>query len=467
MQQNLEKRYGLATAIAMVVGIVIGSGIFFKAVKVLSLTGGSMLQSLLTVVVVGAIMVICAYCFSLLANKYEKINGIVDYAEATVGPRFGYNIGWFMTIMYYPILTSCLAWVSAQYTCSLFGWEIGGSSHVSVAAFYLLFSYGLNALSPKIAGYFQVSTTVIKLIPLGLMGVIGLIVGLTNGQTVDALTAGSAPVATSGNSGLLAAICAFAFAYEGWIITTSINAELKDSKKNLPRALVLGTIVVVIVYVLYFIGLTGALTVPEILEAGGELPRVAFGSLFGKVGGSLISVFIIISCLGTTNGLMLGCCRGMYSLAARGQGPAPKLFRSVDPTSKMPANSSIVGLLLCAFWLLWWQVFFWEGPNVLALNNIPAFFAWEPDELPIITIYASYIPIFLIALPRDKSLNVFQRFVLPILACIACLFMLYCAVRAYQIQALYYVIFFLVVLAVGNLFYRKKPKTEDIESVQE
>ncbi|MEZ4628479.1 MAG: amino acid permease [Eubacteriales bacterium] len=95
------------------------------------------------------------------------------------------------------------------------------------------------------------TTTVIKLIPLVLMGVVGVIVGLTNGMTVQNFS----------NTGFgsyvkerraVTAVCATAFAYEGWVIATSINAELKDSKKNLPIALVAGAAIVIVVYILCY-----------------------------------------------------------------------------------------------------------------------------------------------------------------------------------------------------------------------
>ena len=81
----MEKRYGLPTAICMVVGIVIGSGVFFKAEKVLQATKGNMPLGILAWGIVGAIMIICSYVFATMATRYEKVSGLVDYAEATVG----------------------------------------------------------------------------------------------------------------------------------------------------------------------------------------------------------------------------------------------------------------------------------------------------------------------------------------------------------------------------------------------
>lgn len=456
MENQLKKKYGLATAIAMVVGIVIGSGIFFKAVKVLKVTNGNMGQSLAVVGIVGLVMIICSYVFSILANRYEKVNGIVDYAEASLGRGFGYFVAWFMTTLYYPILTSCLVWISSMYTCSLFGFEVSGAEHIAIGVLFMICIYAMNTLSPKLGGKFQVSTTVIKLIPLCLMAVVGLIVGMINGLTVDAFAKTSQQVADSvGGGGMMGAIVAFAFSYEGWIIATSINAELHDSKKNLPRALLIGAVIVIAVYMLYFIGLTGSMSVPDMMAAGDNLPGQAFTSVFGSFVGSIIYVFIVISCLGTANGLMMGCIRGAYSIAVRGQGIAPETLSQVDPRTDSPTNSTVVGLLLCTLWFFYWQICFWEGA-VLGKLPIPALINWEPDELPIITLFGCYIPIFISMMIKERDLKPFQRFVAPAAAIVACLFMLYCTYVAYGIQCLHYLIVFAVIMLIGAVFYRRK-----------
>lgn len=87
MDNGLEKRYGLLTAIAMVVGIVIGSGVFFKAEKVLTATGGNLSLGILAWLLGGLVMILCAYNFALMATKHEKVSGVVDYAEVLVGGR--------------------------------------------------------------------------------------------------------------------------------------------------------------------------------------------------------------------------------------------------------------------------------------------------------------------------------------------------------------------------------------------
>ena len=80
MENKLNKRYGLITAITMIVGTVIGSGVFFKAEKILNSTGGNLPIGVIAWIIGGLIMVVCAYTFATMATKYEKVNGVVDYA---------------------------------------------------------------------------------------------------------------------------------------------------------------------------------------------------------------------------------------------------------------------------------------------------------------------------------------------------------------------------------------------------
>ena len=446
MSNKLDKKYGLFTAIAMVIGIVIGSGVFFKAERVLIATGGNLMLGILSWIIGGIIMIACAYTFAVMATKYEYVNGVVDYAEAAIGKKYGYYVGWFMAVIYYPTLTSVLAWVSARYTCVLFGFSITGGECMTIACLYLIGAFALNSLSPVLAGKFQVSTTIIKLIPLLLMAVVGTIVGLSNGMTVYNFTNVVKEVDTF--SGLFTAVVATAFAYEGWIIATSINAELKDAKRNLPLALIGGTFTIMLVYILYYIGLAGAVT-NETMMAGGEAgAKLAFETVFSNLGGSLIFVFVIISCLGTLNGLMLGCTRGLYSIAIRGFGPKQEVFKQVDKITNMATNSSVIGLLFCAVWL-----FFFYGANLT--NPWFGFFCFDSSELPIVTLYAMYIPIFLMIIKKEKEIGIFKRVIMPIVSIIGCIFMIVAACFAHKMAVVAYLIIFTIVMLIGSLFVNK------------
>jgi APA family basic amino acid/polyamine antiporter len=284
------------------------------------------------------------------------------------------------------------------------------------------------------------------------MAIVGVIVGLTNG-TLQTNIVGDAISKSAGGNELFAAVCATAFAYEGWIIATSINSEIKNAKKNLPIALVLGAVIVVVIYVLYNIAIGGGATTQEIQVNGAP---TAFYNVFGKVGGAILSVFIVISCLGTLNGLMVGCTRGLYSIAVRGEGPLPKMFSQVDSETNMPTNSSVFGLFTCGFWLLYFY-----GANLT--SGWFGLFNFDSSELPIITIYAMYIPMIIKWIINEKDLSKFKRFVLPIASILGCLFLVFVAIMSHGINpyrnsdtftfpVLFYLIIFAVIMIIGFLF---------------
>jgi len=461
MNNKLEKRYGLITAISMVIGIVIGSGVFFKAVKVLSLTGGSMGQSLLVIGAVGLICIICSCVFAEMGTKYVKCNGVVDYAEASLGEGFAYCMGWFMSAIYYPVIGSTLSYISARYTCMLLGLESFGQANMSIALLYMVLAVVINSFSPKLAGKMQISMTVAKLIPLVFMGVIGTIVGLVNGNGIRIFTDTSASSIVQGG-GFFAAVCAFAFSYEGWVIATTINSELKNPKRDLPLALVGGALFCTLIYMLYTYSMSATMNAAQIVEAGDWLPMIAFSNLFhSNVVGTIVFVFIIISCLGTTNGVILGCMRGFYSIAVRGQGPKPNLIAEVDESTGMPLKSCLIGLALCAFWLFQCGTLFFNGPLVMNSTGNPLWLmSWEADEIVIVTQYALYIPIFLHLMIKEKQFSPIKRFLLPFLGICACVFMCFCCWKSYGTYLiLSYLVVFAIIMGIGVLFYKKNKKS--------
>ncbi len=471
---ELERKYGLFTAICMVVGTVIGSGVFFKGQTILQKTEGNMPLGIVAWLIGGFIMITCVLAFSCMAQKYERVNGLVDYAEATVGSKYGYYIGWFSTTIYTPCLVSALAWLSARYTLVFItscwpnvpllipadqGGCVLGPECMALTMFYLCASFAMNALSPKLAGKFQTSTTIIKLIPLGLMAVGGVIAGVfspTHMLSSNFATANA--TAGMGSAPLLAAVCATAFAYEGWILTTSINAELKDAKRNLPIALIGGGIIIILVYVAYYIGVAGGASVDVLMNEGATS---AFVNVFGGVLGNILNLFIAISCMGTMNGLMLANCRGFYALSVRNEGPKPELFSQVDKCSNMPTNSAVLALLFGAFWGLYFYIANLAG----TWNSIVVFkgtmfesvpFVFDSTELPIITIYAMYIPMFIQWMRKEKDENALRRYVLPALALAGSVFMVYASIVGHKMGNFWYLIVFAVFMVAGRLLYKKK-----------
>ncbi|MPN39509.1 hypothetical protein SDC9_187037 [bioreactor metagenome] len=146
---------------------------------------------------------------------------------------------------------------------------------------------------------------------------------------------------------------------------------------------------------------------------------------------------------------MLGCTRGIYSVAARNQGPRPEIFNQIDKVTNMPTNSSVLGLLLCGIWLL-----FFYGANLTAPWF--GFFCFDSSELPIVTIYALYIPIFLMMILKEKDLPAFKRFIMPSVALAGCVFMIIAACFSHKMAVVAYLIVFAVIMAIGAIFSKQK-----------
>ena len=418
----MEKRYTLPVAIALVVGTVIGSGVFFKAEAVLTKTGGNLSVGILAFIIMGVVMIISACTFGVVAQSHEGVEGLVGYASASCGKWYSYYVGWFMAVIYYPSLVSVLSWLPARYFGVLMGWDdaVVGGRTMMLAGVFMVVTYTISALAPKLAGKFQICTAIIKLIPLLLMAVVGTIVGLTSGMTEFNFS--NVVTEMPFTEGLFGAIVSLAFAFEGWICATSIGTELKDSKKNMPRALLIGTVIVAIVYVIYYVGLAGAVE-SEVMMAGGEAgAKIAFQNIFGQVGGAAIFVFVVISCWGTCNGLTMAVTRGMFDLAVESGSPKLAMFKNVDANTDM-ANT-MEGF----------------GP-----------FKFDSSELPIITLYAIYIPIY-IALLKRRDLSGFRGKVMPVLAILCSLFMVFAAIYSHKWNVLYYLIVFFVIEVIGAFF---------------
>ena len=443
----MEKRYTVPVAIAVVVGTVIGSGIFFKAEAVLTKTGGNLSIGILAFIIMGVVMIISACTFGIVAQSHEGVEGLVGFAKASCGKTFSYYVGWFMAIIHYPSLVGVLSWLPARYFGVLMGWDdavIGGRT-LALAGGFMIVTYTMNALAPKLAGKFAICTTVIKLIPLLLMAVVGTIVGLTNGMTsfnfsniVTEMPFTEAP---------FGAIVSLAFASGGWICATTIGPELKDSKKNLPRALLIGTVNVAIVYVVYYIGLGGAVE-SEVMMQGGEAgAKIAFQNIFGQVGGAAIFVFVVISCWGTCNGLTMAATRGMFDLATESNSPKLAMFKTVDPATGMASNSAVLGLLMSVLWLL----YFYFGTILNSFGPV----MFDSSELPIITLYALYIPIY-IALMKRSDLSAFRGKVMPVLAILCSVFMVFAAIYSHKWNVAWYLGLFLIIEIIGSFFKGKK-----------
>ena len=426
--EKVKKHYGLWTGIAMVVGIVIGSGVFLKAGGVLTLSGGDLKLSILAWFVGGIIMVCSGFCFAVFASRVTKYNGVVDYVEEATNKKVGYGLAWCMTTFYYPIIASIVALFAGQYFFILIGHPEVGLTHWGnfIFAFVILvIVVVINYVSPMIAAKFQVSATVIKLIPILLIAVAGLFASLIVGEGYGIINAfqNSAPFMPAANFG--EAVKKTAFAYEGWVCATAINAELKDSKKDLPRALTFGTIAILAFYIIYYVSLSAFLGNAGTIIQDANAPIAVFEKIMGGFGKVLFTAFIMISCLGTVNGVAISCCRGMYTISCRGQGPAPEKFSKLGKNQSVSLLSCLYGFACMVLMLIVWY---------LVMNTKSIFnYLGSMDEIICAIIYGVYILMYIHIIKNFKECNVFQRYIMPVVAIIGSVFFVICGTGIYQL----------------------------------
>lgn len=462
--EKVKKQYGLWTGIAMVVGIVIGSGVFLKAGGVLALSGGDLKISILAWFVGGIIMISSGFCFAVFANKITKYNGVIDYVESSTNKRIGYHLAWLVTTFYYPIVASIVSLFAGSYFFQLIGLDVGLTDWQNfLFAFVILVLFvGLNYLSPILSSKFQVSATVIKLIPIGIIAVAGLFASLIVGKEFGIINALTNP-AKGFEVNFGEAVKKTAFAYEGWVCATSINAELKDSKKNLPKALVFGTIAILLFYIIYYLGLSAFLGNGGTIIQDAKAPIAVFEGLMGKVGGAFFTFFIMVSCLGTVNGVSISCCRGMYTMSCRGQGIMPKEFSKLGKNQSVSLLSCIYGFCCMVLMLIIWY---------LAMHEVWLFkYLGSMDEIVCAIIYGVYITMYVFIMRNFKDESIFRRFVMPIIAIIGSVFFVICGTGLYQLIAdgktdslkafgVFMILF--VILMIPSLFFYNKDGKEII-----
>lgn len=416
-----QQKYGLVTAISMVVGSVIGSGVFFKAEDINLITGGHFFIAISAWSIGAAVMILCLLSFALIARK-GSTEGIFAMSKTALGCKYAHYVGWFAAVVYYPSVVSVLAFLSARYTLITLGAAVTPFSSLILSLFYLTSSFLLSALSPKLSGRVQIIATFLKLIPLVLMIVLGISKGASTGILFENIAGRNS---ISSKNTLFSATTATLFAYEGWISTISVGKDLKNGRRNLPIALLIGGVIISAVYILYYLGIMGAVSSETLVNYGADGIRIAFANILGRWG-SLLTAFVAISCLGALNALVMGFGR-----------LANEFF------SKTPRRSFWICLITSSAWL-----FYLLGEQ----GNVLGKFQFDSTELPVVTIYALYIPIFFKFAKKEKSI---KAIILYTGGICASAFALFCGALAHMHELLSYAMVLTGIMLFGSLFRKK------------
>ena len=247
-----------------------------------------------------------------------------------------------------PSVVAVVSWASAIYTGLLFNLDLNLGQQVLLGMAYTLFFMALNVLSRVLGGYFQTLTMFVKMVPLALI----VFAGLFWSAPAPNLPAGVSAIEPS-NVGLgwLSALVPLAFTYEGWNYVVTIAPELKHPKRDLIRAFIIGPLIILLTYLLFFYGMVRILGATFVLSTGDQAITYALTSLLGERAGNLILVVVIISMLGVLNGLLLAGMRLPQAYAEKGMLPKGRL-EEIHPKYQVSVPSAVLFTAITMVWLL-------------------------------------------------------------------------------------------------------------------
>ena len=437
-----ENKYSLFTTIGMIVGIVIGSGIFFKSDNILVATNGSISLGVLIFCIAAISIIFGSLSIAELASRTDKTGGMIAYAEDYCNNSIACAFGWFFSMLYYPTLISVVAWVSGIYICQLFSINASLGLQIIIGLIILLLIYLVNVLSVKLGGYIQNAATIIKIIPLVFIAIAGLIYGDPSSFVVSDVTHMT-------SLGWLTAIAPIAFAFDGWTVATSISHEIKNPKKNLPIALIVAPIFILAIYIAYFIGISIYVGPENVIALGDGHVAYAATKLLGNFGAKIILIFVNISVLGTLNGLVLGSIRMPYSLGIRGMFPKSEKFSTINEKYGLNLASAFFSVLIALAWLVIHYIT--QKFNILPNSDI--------SEIAVIFSYVIYIilyiQVFRLSL-KGEIKGIWKGKINPILAIIGSVIVLLGSIGG-KFLILYALIFISLVTA-SMIFWKKKKR---------
>lgn len=332
-QISLNRSLGLISSLSLVIGTVIGSGIFFKQAAVLDYAHSTNL-ALVAWLVGGLITMASGLTIAEIGSQMPHTGGLYVYLEKIYGKFWGFLAGWMQIIVYGPTLIAALGSYLATLLVAFF--DLPKTSTPLLAVIVIALIAAFNLLSNRYGAAFQVITTVGKLLPIAAIIIFGLLFGKANAFNQVATTSGSVTL-----NGFGMAILATLFAYDGWVLIANMGGEIKNPQKLLPKAIVLGIGLVLIIYMLVTAGIFRVVPASLIHRLGDQAAAHFATIAFGQVGGKLLNIGIIISIAGCINGKVMTFPRIMYAMAKNDELPFSKQLAYLNKRMRTPMVATL------------------------------------------------------------------------------------------------------------------------------
>jgi basic amino acid/polyamine antiporter, APA family len=358
----MNRTINLKTTIAIVVGGIIGSGIFMKP-AVMSLQVGSPYLLVLVWIVAGFITLFGALSNAELASMFPETGGQYVFFQKIYGNFFAYLYGWAAFSVFNTAGNASIAYVFAQYSdfflhLPRFSAEIERNIHFSipfVGTFFPLENIGVKSLTISLvailtylnyrsveqSGMLQRILTALKIIAIALL-IIGMAFSKAGSVAHFGESLTEAPQGWALLSAFVAAIAGAFWAYDGWNNITFVAGEIIEPQKNISRSLFLGLITCIFIYVLVNLSYIYMLPI-NVMAHSTFVAADAATVAWGTIGGAIISLMVILSTLGTANANILATARITYALGRENE--RFSIMSKIHPIFQTPSNALIINAL--------------------------------------------------------------------------------------------------------------------------
>ncbi len=294
MAGDLPRKIGFWGGTAIMVGVVIGSGIFWTP-HLIAREMGSPWAILALWAAGGIFSLLGALTYADLATMYPRSGGIYVYLHEGMGGMAAFVFGWTYFLITKPLGAAGIATIFAMYFHELSG--LKGDLRVAACALLVALTV-VNVLGMRLGARVALFLTGLKV--AALLGIVALGAALAPGAPAGA--AAPKPLLM----GLGPALIAVLWTYEGWSDVASISGELKEPQRTIPRILLAGTAAVIVLYVAVNYVFMAALPDPQ-MRREPAMAGLAVRQMVGPVGGTLVVALVVISTLGSSHG---GCITG-------------------------------------------------------------------------------------------------------------------------------------------------------------
>ncbi|TAH42045.1 MAG: amino acid permease [Bacteroidetes bacterium] len=345
---GLSKQLSLLDSTAIIIGSMIGSGIFIVSAEIASKveTPGMLLMAW---VVTGVITILGALSYGELASAMPKAGGQYVYLKEAFGPLYGFLYGWTLFAVIQTGTIAAVAVAFAKFT-GVFIPEISGTNAIVSIGSFSISTQQLLAISiiillsiynyreVKAGAILQNIFTITKVAALLLLVILGLYFGYKGVGSLENFKPAFPDIFTLTTLGIFgAAMTGSLFSADAWNNITYTAGEVKNPQRNLPLSLLLGTSTVIVLYLLANIAYIYVLPIDQIKNAeNGRVATLMMNTVLGDKGRFFMAAMIMISTFGCLNGIILTAARVYYAMAKDGF-----FFKKAGVLNKnhVPANS--------------------------------------------------------------------------------------------------------------------------------